>query len=141
MALHTAKWASWGISETGLGIQGAVPGNGASGDGVVTDFEVSVEPIMAQEQNELGSVIQNTCYDKRYQATGTLQIKADVALPDATQAITIDTIPYYLTSARITENNTSYRKYACTFERYQLTGQVTIPDGENGIEGEPSKIN
>ena len=48
-SVTTTKTASWGVS-SGLGANTVV-------SGVVTDFEDSCEPVLAPEQNEVGSTV------------------------------------------------------------------------------------
>lgn len=103
----TTKTASWGVTET------------SPITGVITDFEMSEEPVNAPEQNEVGSVINQTMHDIRKSASCTVQVAAGTAAPKAGSAITFGNETMYVTSARITENNTSYRKIAITAESYK----------------------
>lgn len=116
---HTQPWASWGVSQQGQDAEGII-----TGGGVVTDFELSNDPIMAAEQNEQGSIIQQTQYDSHFTATATIQVKHGVVMPNPGATVTIGGKQYYMTSARLTENNTSYAKFAVTLERYALCSQV-----------------
>lgn len=103
----TTKTASWGVTET------------APITGVITDFEMSEEPVNAPEQNEVGSIINQTMHDIHKTASCTVQVAAGTAAPKAGSAITLGSETMYVTSARITENNTSYRKIAITAESYK----------------------
>lgn len=109
-SVSTTKTASWGVT-TGLDAQTTV-------SGVVTDWEDSAEPVLAPEQNEVGSVINQTMYDKHFTCSFTVQVKAATAKPKAGTAVTAAGKTWYVTSSRVTENNTSYRKIAVTAERY-----------------------
>lgn len=120
-AINQSKWASWGI-DTGLTAQEVVAG-------VVTDFEDSSEPVLAPEQNEVGSTINQTMYDKHFTCSFTVQVKKGVAKPKAGDSITVANKSWYVTSARITENNTSYRKIAVTAERYVHCTATEVASG------------
>jgi hypothetical protein len=106
----TTKTASWGVT-TAIGADSPVTG-------VVTDYDDACEPVLAPEQNEVGSTINQTMYDKHYTCSFTVQVAASTAKPDAGSAITVGGKTWYVTSARITENNNSYRKIALQAERY-----------------------
>lgn len=106
----TTKTASWGVT-TAIGADSPVTG-------VVTDYEDACEPVLAPEQNEVGSTINQTMYDKHYTCSFTVQVAASTAKPAAGSAITVGGTTWYVTSARITENNNSYRKIALQAERY-----------------------
>ena len=80
-SIHTSKLASWGIT-SGLDA-------GAAVTGVVTDFESSAETVLAPEQNEVGSVINQTMYDKHFTCSCTVQVAAGTAAPKAGEAITL----------------------------------------------------
>ena len=106
----TTKTASWGVT-TAIGSDSPVTG-------VVTDYEDACEPVLAPEQNEVGSTINQTMYDKHYTCSFTVQVAASTAKPGAGTAITVGGKTWYVTSARVTENNNSYRKIALQAERY-----------------------
>lgn len=106
----TTKTASWGVT-TAIGADSPVTG-------VVTDYEDACEPVLAPEQNEVGSTINQTMYDKHYTCSFTVQVAASTAKPHAGSAISVGGTTWYVTSARITENNNSYRKIALQAERY-----------------------
>lgn len=106
----TTKTASWGVT-TAIGANSPVTG-------VVTDYEDACEPVLAPEQNEVGSTINQTMYDKHYTCSFTVQVAASTAKPHAGSAISVGGTTWYVTSARITENNNSYRKIALQAERY-----------------------
>lgn len=122
-SIHTSKLASWGIT-SGLDAGTAVTG-------VVTDFESSAETVLAPEQNEVGSVINQTMYDKHFTCSCTVQVAAGTAAPKAGEAVTLGSKTWYVTSARVTENNTSYRKIAVQAERYVL---CTATEAATGID-------
>ena len=106
----TTKTASWGVT-TAIGTDSPVTG-------VVTDYDDASEPVLAPEQNEVGSTINQTMYDKHYTCSFTVQVAASTAKPAAGSAITVGGTTWYVTSARVTENNNSYRKIALQAERY-----------------------
>lgn len=106
----TTKTASWGVT-TAIGADSPVTG-------VVTDYEDACEPVLAPEQNEVGSTINQTMYDKHYTCSFTVQVAASTAKPHAGSAISVGGTTWYVTSARVTENNNSYRKIALQAERY-----------------------
>lgn len=106
----TTKTASWGVT-TAIGADSPVTG-------VVTDYEDACDPVLAPEQNEVGSTINQTMYDKHYTCSFTVQVAASTAKPHAGSAITVGGTTWYVTSARVTENNNSYRKIALQAERY-----------------------
>lgn len=121
-SVTTTKTASWGVS-SGLGANTVV-------SGVVTDFEDSCEPVLAPEQNEVGSTINQTMYDKHFTCSFTVQVAAGTARPKGGDSIQVNGKSWYVTSSRITENNTSYRKIAVTAERYVL---CTATEAATGI--------
>ena len=106
----TTKTASWGVT-TAIGADSPVTG-------VVTDYDDAGEPVLAPEQNEVGSTINQTMYDKHYTCSFTVQVAASTAKPHAGSAISVGGTTWYVTSARVTENNNSYRKIALQAERY-----------------------
>lgn len=105
MATTTAT-ASWGV------------GSEVPVTGVLTDFDSSEEPVLGPEQNEVGSVINQTKYDVRKTINCTVQVAAATAKPAAGAAFAVEGQTYYVTSSRIVENNTSYRKIQVTAEAY-----------------------
>lgn len=110
-SVTTVKTASWGIS-TALG-QSVVAG-------VVTDWDDGEEPSLQPEQNEMGSVINQTMNDIHYTANMTVQVKAETDKPAAGTQVSIDGTAWYVTSSRVTESNNAYRKIAVSLERYKL---------------------
>ena len=106
----TTKTASWGVT-TAIGADSPVTG-------VVTDYDDAGEPVLSPEQNEVGSTINQTMYDKHYTCSFTVQVAASTAKPHAGSAISVGGTTWYVTSARVTENNNSYRKIALQAERY-----------------------
>lgn len=114
----TAKTASWGVTET------------SPVTGVITDFEEGVETVLAPEQNEVGSIINQTMYDKHFTASATIQVAKGTEKPKAGSAIMMKSKSYYVTSSRVTENNTSYRKISVTAERYE---HCTATESASGI--------
>lgn len=118
----TTKTASWGVT-TAIGADSPV-------SGVVTDYEDSCEPILAPEQNEVGSIINQTMYDKHETCSFTVQVAAGTAKPAAGAAVTVGGKTYYVTSARVTENNGAYRKISMQAERYV---HCTATEAASGI--------
>lgn len=123
MARTKTQTASWGVSDSvATGITNIV-------SGVVTDFDETAENVLAQEQNEIGSTIGQILYDQHFTANMTIQVAAGTEKPDAGAQITIGGKQYYVTSSRVTENNTSFRKIAVTAERYTYCNSVTNASG------------
>ena len=60
-----------------------------------------------------------------------LILAAGTTAPKAGDAITLGSKTWYVTSARVTENNTSYRKIAVQAERYVL---CTATEAATGID-------
>ena len=106
----TTKTASWGCS--------SVIGTDSPVTGVVTDYDDACEPVLAPEQNEVGSTINQTMYDKHYTCSLTVQVAAGTAKPEAGAQVTIGGTTWYVTSSRVTENNSTYRKISMQAERY-----------------------
>lgn len=126
-SITTTKTASWGIN-SGLSASSVVTG-------VVTDYEEASEPVLSPEQNEVGSVINQTMYDKHETCSFTVQVAAGTSKPDAGAAITVGGKSFYVTSARITENNVAYRKIAVQAERYALCDATEAATGIGGGTG------
>lgn len=112
------KTASWGVTETSAGVTG-----------VITDIEFAVESVTAPEENEVGSVINQTMYDVHKTANATVQVAAGTAIPKAGQAITFGSETMYVTSARLVENNKSYRKIMIAAESFALCSAVENATG------------
>lgn len=104
----TQPTASWGITGT------------APVTGVMTDCEFGEESVLGPEQNEVGSIINQTKYDVRKTANCTVQVAAGTEAPLTGTAVTINGEAMYVTSARVVENNTSYRKIQISAEAYAL---------------------
>lgn len=119
-SVTTSKTASWGISSA----LGSSPVTG-----VITDYEEAVEPVLAPEQNEVGSTINQTMYDKHYTASFTVQVAANTPKPAVGSAVTAGGKTMYCTSSRVTENNTSYRKIAIQAECYSLCNATENASG------------
>lgn len=119
-SVTTTKTASWGIST--IRGQTAVAG-------VVTDYDDAEEPILAPEHNEVGTVINQTQYDRHFTCSFTVQVASGTAKPLGGAAITIATKTWYVTSARITESNSAYRKIAISAERYALCTETELASG------------
>lgn len=117
MAVTTQKTASWGVGTT------------SPITGVITDYEDSCEATLAPEQNEVGSVIQQTMYDKHWTASCTVQVASNANKPKAGAAITLGSKNMYVTSARYVENNTSYRKISIQAECYEHCTATTAASG------------
>lgn len=130
--LTTTRYASWGIS-SGMAVTSTV-------DGVVTDFDVNVEPVLAAEQNEEGSVIGQVRYDNHLSGNATVQVKSSSTLPNIGDTINIassesgqvSVSTYYITSLRVVENNTSFRKIVVGLEAYYLCGETSPTSGLGG---------
>lgn len=120
----TTKTASWGVS-TAIGSDSPVTG-------VVTDYEDACEPVLAPEQNEVGSTINQTMYDKHYTCSFTVQVAKGTAKPDGGKQIAVNGENWYVTSSRVTENNNAYRKIAIQAERYV---HCTATEAASGISG------
>lgn len=118
---HTA---SWGVRDvhTGITILEASAGNS-----VVLSFNLTKEPVMAPETNEVGSTIGQAVYDVHSTARCTMNIKAEVAVglkeyaknPAQFAVIcTIDGITYYVQNLEEIESNTDYMKLSVALERF-----------------------
>lgn len=115
MAASTTK-ASWGVN-----------GSVDKVSGVVTDLEIGHEAILGTQQNELGAVIQQTMYDKKTTMTATVEVASTINLPAHGAAVTIAGKAGYITSARLIENNTSYKKISITAEFYTNCSETNEP--------------
>ena len=120
MASADALRASWGVK---TGHRGAPAGV----TGVVTDYDESLEPIMAALQNEVGSDIGHTVYDQKRSISMTIQCKANSELPQVDQLISVGGIQCYVDRANITENNQSYMKFAASLSRFFYAPLVSLP--------------
>ena len=109
MARTTQGEASWGISD-GTTITNV--------NGVITDIDVSEDPQMEPQRNEIGAVIKNTLYDRRAEINVTVEVAAGTAKPAAGTAITVAGVPGYVTRSRVVESNQRYRAISITVETY-----------------------
>ncbi len=118
---HTRRIKNgWNCHNYEDGIVGRYHGyrRGQPRDGSCPDYEDACEPVLAPEQNEVGSTINQTMYDKHYTCSFTVQVAASTAKPEGGSAITVGGKTWYVTSARITASNNTYRKIALQAERY-----------------------
>ena len=123
--MHTA---SWGINSEHRRIM----------SGVVTGWDETVENVSADEQNEVGSNIGKTVYDKRYSVSCTVQVTANAKPPAAGTRITVSTgtganTYYYVRSAHISESNASYRRISLTLEGSLYSGHTDFLNGADGV--------
>lgn len=109
--------ASWGIKDTHRTAPSGV-------NGVVTDYDESLEPIMAALQNETGGDIGHTVYDEKKSISMTVQCKANSTLPKVDELITIGNVQCYVDRVGITENNQSYMKFALSASRFHVAPQI-----------------
>lgn len=120
MASADALRASWGVK---TGHRGAPAGV----TGVVTDYDESLEPIMAALQDEVGSDIGHTVYDQKRSISVTIQCKSNSAIPAVDDVLTINGVQCYVDRANITENNQSYMKFAASLSRFFYAPLVSLP--------------
>lgn len=107
MAATKAGNASWGVTGACSGVSG-----------IVTSIEKNVEAVLAPEYNEVGQVVKNTHYDTKTTLNATVEVASGTDVPSVGTAITICGVSGYVTSARLTEDNQTYRKIAVTAECY-----------------------
>ena len=110
--------ASWGVYGTFNDVTG-----------VVTDLSISESALTGAEQNEVGSIIQQTLYDVHSTVTVTVGVASDEQPPDIGGQVTIANVKYYVTSAEIIESNSSYRKIRITAERYSNCEEAKNAEG------------
>lgn len=116
MARTTSGTASWGVTD----------GNTVTSvTGIVTECEVSEEPSLAPEYNEVGAVVKQTQYDVRKTATATVEVASSVNAPGAGTQITVAGLQGYVTSSRVVETNQAYRKIQVTVETYANCAATT----------------
>lgn len=118
--ITTTKTASWGIT-TPLGSQVVT--------GVITDWDDGDDAITAPEQNEKGSTINETQYDRHYTATMTIQVPALTNKPQSGKSVAVGSQTWFVRSARVTESNTAYRKIQVNMERWELCNAVEVTSG------------
>ena len=112
--------ASWGVKTNHRGAPTGVTG-------VVTDYDESLEPIMAALQDEVGADIGHTIYDKKTSVSVTIQCKASSVLPAVDSTLTINNVTFYVDRANITENNQSYMKFAVSLSRFKYEPVADTP--------------
>lgn len=110
--------ASWGVYGTFTDVTG-----------VITDLSISQSALTGAEQNEVGSIIQQTLYDVHSTITVTVGVDSDEQPPDIGQQVTIANVKYYVTSAEIIESNSAYRKIRITAERYSNCEEAKNAEG------------
>lgn len=115
--MANALRASWGVQQNHRTAPNSV-------SGVVTDYDESLEPVMAALQNEVGSDIGHTVYDTKRSVSMTVQCKVGSSLPAVDSLITIGGVQMYVDRANITENNQSYMKFSVSGSRFQHAPQV-----------------
>lgn len=119
-SITTTKTASWGIN-TALG--------SAVVTGVITDWDDGDDAITAPEQNENGSTINETQYDRHFTASMTVQVAAATDKPKSGKSVNVGSQAWFVRSARVTESNTAYRKIAVNLERWELCNAVEPASG------------
>ena len=119
-SVTTTKTASWGIT---------TPLGSAVVTGVITDWDDGDDAITAPEQNEKGSTINETQYDRHYTATMTVQVAALVNKPQSGKTVSVGSQTWFVRSARVTESNTAYRKIQVNLERWELCNAVEVTSG------------
>ena len=115
MAVTTTHTASWGVNDA------------HSKDNMVClSWNENVEPVMAPEHNEKGSVIGQAVYDVRHTVRAVFNVSASVA----TGVVAADTVAellastygasgYYITNLEEVESNNDYMKVNVGLERYE----------------------
>lgn len=114
MAATSTGNAQWGVKFSVSGITG-----------VMTDCDKGGEPIYAQQENELGAVIQTVLYDEHSIINCTLEVAAGVDLGTFPKQITVAGVQGMLTSAHLVESNKAFRKYNATVEAWKNCRQMT----------------
>ena len=109
MARTTRGEASWGVSD-GTAVTNV--------NGVITDIEISEEPQMEPQRNEVGAVIKQTLYDRRGEVNLTVEVAAGTAKPKTGTPITAAGVQGYVTRSRVVESNQRYRAISITIEAY-----------------------
>lgn len=120
MARTTQGNASWGVSD-GTQVTNV--------SGVITDVEISEEPQMEAQRNEIGAVIKQTLYDRRCEVNLTVEVPAGTAKPKTGTAITAAGVQGYVTRSRVTESNQRFRAIAITVETYPYCKTVDDKGG------------
>ncbi len=121
MARTTHGNASWGVSD-GTQVTNV--------NGVITDIEISEEPQMEPQRNEIGAVIKQTLYDRRAEVNLTVEVAAGTAKPKTGTAVTAAGVQGYVTRSRVTESNQRYRAIALTIEAYPNCKTVDDQGGQ-----------
>ena len=119
-SVTTTKTASWGIN---------TPLGAAIVTGVITDWDDGDDAVLAPEQNEKGTTINQTQYDRHFTASMTIQVAAATDKPKSGKAVQIGGNTWYVLNARVTESNTAYRKIAVNIERWELCTAVEVTSG------------
>ena len=126
MAITTTHIASWGIRSvhTGISVLAANEGQNC----VITAWDSNIEPTMAPETNQVGSVIGQAVYDVT--TTVRCSMNAQGSLATAIEAyekdpssfcavVTVDGTTYYCKSIEIVESNQDYIKFNAVLERHK----------------------
>lgn len=129
-AVTTLHTASWGINPEHRNL--------AAIRGVVTGWDETMENVSADEQNEVGSNIGKTIYDKRYSVNCTVQVAAGTEPPAAGVKVSVSTgtgkqTTYYVRTAHIAESNASYRRISLTLEGSLYSGQTGFLNGADNV--------
>lgn len=95
--------------------------------GVVTDYDRSLEPIMAALNDEVGADIGHTVYDYRTSITMSVQCKAGSVLPQVDETFVVAEIEGYVDRCNITESNSSYMKFSVSISRFKNLPIVDTP--------------
>lgn len=126
----TGHVASWGINpEHRVGMTGSM----FSVSGVVVSWDEDTQNVSADEQNEVGSNIGKTIYDRRYTVNCVIQVPASAKAPPAGTRVTVDNRTFFVVSARISESNSSYRRISINMEGSAYSGNGTFLNLADGI--------
>jgi len=115
MAVTKQGIASWGVTGSATGVIG-----------IITSIEDGAEYIMAPEHNEIGQVVKQTLYDTQRTATFTVEVAAITDIPGKGTTVNVNGQTMYLKTARLLEDNNSYRRIQITAEAYENCTQATI---------------
>ena len=111
--------ASWGIKSDHRNTPANV-------SGVVTDYDTSLEPIMAALQDEVGADIGHTVYDEKTSVSVTIQCKSTAQLPPVNAPLTINGVTFYVDHTNITESNQAYMKFTASLSKFKATPEIEV---------------
>lgn len=114
----TATTAKWGVTTQDGEIAGVA--------GVVTDLVITTEKIETPDvQDEEGTAVLRKFIEKHITLDATITCKNDATLPTVGDAVTIDSVKYFVTGVRKTESNQSWTSVRITAEKYSECDTIT----------------